>query len=108
MPKIQRDFLFAERTLAGAVDSFLHSVVHVRPNLMNRFEEAAANWMDAWFAAGGANQLEAVDGAWTRRYVAALDAASRASTERFLHTFYLWAIDENLVDSSPLAAEFAG
>jgi hypothetical protein len=89
----------------GAVDSFLKSVVHVRPYVVNSFEEAADGWMNAWFAEGGANVLEAVDGAWTNRYLASLSAAERVPVQRFLHAFFRWAVQENLVDAHPLRAE---
>ena len=100
-----REYLVAERTLMGAVDSFLKSAVHVRPYLVNSFEEAADGWMNAWFAEDGANVLETVTGAWINRYLAALSVAERVPVQRFLHAFYSWAVQENLVDASPLNPE---
>jgi hypothetical protein len=63
-----REYLVAERTLLGAVDSFLKSAVHVRPHLVNRFETISEVWIDAWLEAGGENMLEAIDGAWLQHY----------------------------------------
>ena len=96
-----RDYLVTECTLMGAVDSFLKSVVHVRPQLVNGFEEIAEAWIDSWFEAGGANTLEAIDRRWLQHYVEQRGNA-REEVERFLHTFYAWAVKENLVDASPL------
>jgi hypothetical protein len=96
------DYRVHERTLAGAVDSFLKGLVHVRPNLVSRYEALAEAWMEAWFAAGGANALDAVDAAWLACY---LDSrgAERAQVEQFLRTFYQWAVRENLVDADRLS-----
>src|SRR5688572_10209212 len=96
-----RDYLVAERTLMGAVDSFLKSTVHVRPQLVSRFEAIADNWIDAWLEDGGENMLEAVDGPWLRAYLARL-GEGRAEAERFCQSFYAWAVKENLIDASPL------
>jgi hypothetical protein len=96
-----RDYLVHQRTLAGAIDSFLKSLVHVRPNLAGQYEKVAEAWMDAWFAAGGVNMLEAVDAAWTADYLEKA-GPGREQVERFLHTFYQWAAREKLVDASPL------
>lgn len=98
-----RDYLVAERTLMGAVDSFLKSTVHVRPQLVSRFETISEAWIDAWLEDGGENMLEAVDGPWLQAYLAQL-GAGRAEAERFFQSFYTWAIKENLVDASPLQA----
>ncbi len=95
-----REYLASERTLMGAVDSFLRSVVHVRPQLVRRFEEISDNWMDSWFEAGGENMLEAVDGKWLQHYVEQSGDA-REEVERFFALFYAWAVKENLVDAAP-------
>jgi hypothetical protein len=97
-----RDYLVAERTLLGSVDSFLKSTVHVRPQLASRFEEIADAWIDAWLEEGGENSLEAVDATWLERYLAQL-GEGRMEAERFFRAFYAWAVRENLVDASPLA-----
>jgi hypothetical protein len=96
-----RDYLVHERTLAGAVDSFLKGLVHVRPNLVSRYEKMAEAWMDAWFDAGGANAVEAVDAAWIADYLVKA-GPDREQAERFLDTFYQWAERENLMDAGPL------
>jgi hypothetical protein len=62
-----------ERTLGGVVGSLLKGLVHVRPHLVSRYEVVAEEWMDAWFAAGGANALDAVQATWIADYLA--DAA---------------------------------
>ena len=96
-----REYLVTERTLMGAVDSFLKSAVHVRPQLVSRFEEISEAWIDAWLEAGGENMLEAIDRTWLQQY---LDQASdsREEVNRFFQTFYVWAVKENLIDASPL------
>jgi hypothetical protein len=96
-----REYLVTERTLLGAVDSFLKSVVHVRPQLVNRFEEISEAWIDSWLEAGGANWLEAVDGKWLQSYLEQRGDA-RGEVEHFLRTFYAWAVKENLLDAAPL------
>lgn len=97
-----REFLVAERTLLGAVDSFLMSVVHVRPHVVSRYEQVSDAWMDAWMEQGGENALEAVDGVWLASYLGTLDDQAREEAERFFQSFYAWAVRENLVDASPL------
>jgi hypothetical protein len=97
-----RDYLVAERTLLGAVDSFLKSTVHVRPQLVGRFEAISEAWIDAWLEAGGENNLEAVDREWLQHYLAQI-TEEREETERFFQNFYAWAVRENLIDASPLA-----
>src|SRR5262245_54086214 len=98
-----REYLVAERTLLGAVDSFLKSLVHVRPHLVGRFERISEGWIDAWLEDGGENMLEAVDGAWLQAYLAQM-GEERADAERFFQIFYGWAIKENLIDASPLSS----
>ena len=97
-----RDYLVAERTLLGAVDSFLKSAVHVRPQFVSRFEAISEAWSDAWLEAGGENMLEAVDRAWLQHYLAQ-SGEGRGEAERFFQIFYAWAMREKLIDASPLA-----
>jgi hypothetical protein len=97
-----RDYLVAERTLLGAVDSFLRSTVHTRPHLVNRFEDISEAWIDTWLEAGGENSLEAVDRTWLQNYLVQI-GDKREETERFFQAFYTWAVRENLIDASPLA-----
>lgn len=99
-----RDYLVAERTLLGAVDSFLKSTVHVRPQFAGRFETISEAWIDAWLEAGGENRLEAVDGVWLQQYLTQI-TEDREDAERFFQTFYAWAVRENLIDASPLAEQ---
>ncbi len=96
-----RSYLVHERTLAGAVDSFLKGLVHVRPNLVGRFEPIADDWTEAWFAEGGANALGAVEADWIARYLETCEA-ERSKVEHFLRLFYQWAVHENLVDRALL------
>ena len=96
-----REFLVAERTLLGAVDSFLKSTVHVRPQLVARFEAVSDAWIDAWLESGGENMLEAVNGEWLQNYLAQLEE-SRDDAVRFFQLFFAWAVRENLIDASPL------
>lgn len=98
-----REYLVAERTLLGAVDSFLKSTVHVRPQLIGRFETISEMWIDAWLEEGGENRLDAVDSVWMSAYLARLDEDERDAVLRFFTVFYTWAVRENLVDVSPLA-----
>jgi hypothetical protein len=97
-----REYLVAERTLLGAVDSFLKATVHVRPQVVSRFEAISETWIDAWLEAGGENRIEAMDRSWLENYLAEL-GEGRVEAERFLQSFYAWAVKENLIDASPLA-----
>mgnify|MGYP000725234540 CR=1 FL=1 len=96
-----REYLVAERTLLGAVDSFLKATVHVRPQLVSCFEQISDAWIDAWLEQGGENLVEAVDGAWLQRYLEQLGDDERVEAKRFFAAFYAWAVRENLVDTSP-------
>ena len=62
-----RDYLVAERTLLGAVDSFLKSAVHVRPAVYRPFRGDFRSVDRSWLEAGGENMLEAVDRAWLQK-----------------------------------------
>jgi hypothetical protein len=102
---LPREYLVAERTLMGAVDSFLKSIVHVRPQLVKRFEKISGAWIEVWLEEGGENMLEAVYPAWLANYLAQLEAQSseeRVEAERFFQIFYTWAVQEKLIDASPI------
>lgn len=94
--------LVHERTLLGAVDSYLKELVHVRPFLLQRYADVLEGMSERWLAETASNQLTALDKAWLTSYIAA--AADRQVATAALQDFYRWAIQGNLLTQNPLSA----
>jgi hypothetical protein len=90
-----------ERMLLGAMDSFLKELVHVRPFLVARYEEALTTLAERWLAGGGENQLAALDSGWLESYLT--QSEQGAAVEAALADFYRWAIRARLVQTNPLS-----
>jgi site-specific recombinase XerD len=100
-----QDAIVHDRMLLGAIDSYLKELVHVRPYLLGPYQEVLAGFAEQWLAAGGQNQLEAIDDRWVRAYYA--DLFSRAAGAAALRDFYRWAVRNRLLDADPLDTETA-
>jgi len=94
------DTLVHERTLLGALDSFLAGVVHVRPYLAGSYRDQLEAFAEGWLAAGGANQIDSISPAWLAAYFQT--ASDRAAAEEALRQFYDWAVAEGLTEHWPL------
>ncbi len=90
--------LVHERTLLGAVDSYLKALVHVRPHLARRYEALLENMTQQWFLDGGPNLVAAIDAVWLTKYVAV--ATDRAMLLLALSDFYRWASRNGLVEGT--------
>jgi hypothetical protein len=66
-----------ERTLLGAIENFMSSVVHVRPYLAQGYREVLEDMAEAWLDAGGANTFSSVAQSWLDGFV---QQASRPET----------------------------
>lgn len=94
--------LVHERTLIGAVDSYLKELVHVRPFLLQRYAAVLEGMSECWLDAMDVNDLNALDTAWLTSYIAA--ATDRQVATAALQDFYRWAIQGNLVAQNPLSS----
>lgn len=92
--------LVHERTLGGAVDSYLKALVHVRPALLPRYADVLEALQEQWLANGGANEVAALDARWLAGYLAATPDRQAAIT--VCQDFYHWALAEALVMTNPL------
>ena len=95
--------LVHERTLMGAVDSFLGQLVHVRPHLAGAYRDHLETMVEQWLTAGYANQLEAVTGDWLQHYLrSAAQAEPDQRPDRAVRDFYQWAVRQQLLEHSPV------
>jgi len=90
-----------ERTLLGAVDSYLKALVHVRPALVQRYEAVLESLCEAWLATGGANAVAALHVSWLATYLAAVP--DRLTALLVCQDFYRWALTEQLLTTNPVA-----
>jgi len=92
---IPLDYIVHERTLLGAIDSYLGGLVHVRPHLAGAYREQLEALADAALAAGLPNAVEAPGPAWLRGFVAA--SADPDQARAALGDFYRWAEEQGFV-----------
>jgi hypothetical protein len=91
--------LLHERTLLGAVDSYLKGLVHNRPFLANRYSVALESLSERWLAAGGANALAALDANWVQAH---LEIEPQSETaQAAVQDFFRWAVSEQLIPQAP-------
>jgi len=90
-----------ERTLVGAIDSYLKELVHVRPFLAQRYTDVLEGMAERWLDEHGVNAVDAPDAAWVTNYMAGL--ADRSAALSALQDFYRWALQNNLIVENPLA-----
>ncbi len=93
--------LVHERTLIGAVDSYLKELVHVRPFLLQRYADVLEGMSERWLAETGINEISMLDMAWLTSYIA--ETADQQVAMAALQDFYRWALKGNLVSKDPLA-----
>ena len=89
-----------ERTLVGAVDSYLKALVHTRPFLAQRYADVLEGMTERWLDERGANAVNALDAAWVANYIATLP--DRQTALSALQDFYRWAGQSNLIVENPL------
>lgn len=90
-----------ERMLIGAVDSFMSTIVHVRPHLAEPYRDQLEAFAEAWLSEGGSNELDRVDNEWIESYLQRTEA--RIDARVALREFYSWAQREGLINSIPNA-----
>lgn len=83
-----------DRTLLGALDSFLKAVVHVRPQVVARYEDALATMTEQWLAQGGDNLVARLDPAWLDQYLQATDDPMLRPA---LQDFFRWNVQNDLL-----------
>ena len=91
--------LVHERTLVGAVDSFLGQLVHVRPHLAGAYRQHLEVMAEHWLATGQPNLLEMLSPRWLKQY---LQVPQYEDHLYALRDFYAWAVREGLLERSPL------
>lgn len=87
-----------ERMLIGAIDSFLSTVVHVRPYLATVYREQLEQFADYWIEEGYPNELDSVDEDALAFYLATRPYP--ATAEKVLREFYSWAHNAGLLDTA--------
>jgi hypothetical protein len=92
------EYLVHERTLLGAIDSYLSSLVHTRPFLAADQRGALEHFADWWLnEQGGANDVSVVGAAEVRGYLTRIEHGGAAMTA--LKSFFDWARKEGLVEA---------
>jgi site-specific recombinase XerD len=94
--------LVHERMLAGAVESYLHSLVHVRAFLVTAYSDVLEELVQRWLDEGGANVIDAPTTEWLGSFLATQD--DHALAVRALDDFYQWALRNQLIEVNPLLA----
>lgn len=89
-----------ENTLLGAIDTYLKSLVHVRPHLAKRFEWHLEEMAEHWLEEGGANTVAAIEQVWLKHYLRR--ATDRKVAEQVIRDFYRWARNNSLTEHDPL------
>ncbi len=99
---IPLDTIVHERTLLGAIDSYLGGLVHVRPHLAGDYREQLEALAEGALAAGLTNAVEAPDAAWVGQFIAA--SADAEGARAAIGDFYRWAAGQGFVAPDHLAA----
>lgn len=94
-----------ERTLLGAIDAHVSSLLHTRPWLAAGSEEALEALAEAWLADGGENWLPALEARWVARHLRSLTAEEHGTAAVAVARLVEWARERGLVaDAPPVAA----
>ena len=86
-----------ERTLLGAIDSYMSALVHVQPFLARAYREQLEALAERWLEQANPNAVELVSAEWLAGYLAALDDSTVA--RQAIGHFYSWAFSHGLVDT---------
>jgi hypothetical protein len=97
---IPLDTIVHERTLLGAIDSYLGGLVHVRPHLAGNYREQLETMAEAALEAGFPNAVEAPEASWLEGFVAV--SAEPKEARAAIADFYSWAESQGFVSSAPL------
>lgn len=89
------------RMLLGAIDSFMATVVHVRPHLAPGYRDALEAFAETWIDGGHPNQIDSLDEVWLLSYLEG--CGIRSLTEIALREFFAWAKHEGLLERIPRA-----
>jgi hypothetical protein len=89
------EILHHERTLLGALDSYLSALVRVRPHLVGAYRDVLERMAGVWLRRDGANDVGAIPPAWLRLHV--FEAGDRVS-QAAIDDFVAWAAREGLIE----------
>lgn len=90
-----------ERTLLGAIDSYLGALVRVQPQLAARHGAVLEDLAERWIEGGQANEIDAVTASWVRAFLASVEDRELAGAA--VQQFFAWAGAQQLIDSNPAA-----
>ena len=97
------DYRVHERTLLGAIDSFLKALVRLRPQQAAAYGDVLEDFATCWLERGGLNQVESVERDWLTLYLET--SSDRIAAAAALGDFYEWVGREGLSPSTgPIAA----
>lgn len=94
-----KDLIVHERTLLGALDSFLGTLVRTRPQLAADYSEHLEDFADRWINSYP-NQIDAVAPHWISAYLAS--SLDRPTAEAAIQAFFSWALQQDLVSDHPM------
>jgi hypothetical protein len=86
---ISIELLSHERSLLGAIDTFLSSLVHTRPFLAGEYRDALHVFADVWLASDGENDLAALNDARIRDCMALVTPTDHS--DQAIAEFTSWA-----------------
>lgn len=90
-----------ERTLLGAIDSYLSQLAHVRPYLVSGYRDVLEHMAEVWLKKGGENQLAALTPLWLNLHIGdATFVAERQLRRESISDFLAWTKREGLVMSA--------
>ncbi len=86
-----------ENTLLGAIENYMHSMVHVRPFLAGDYREVLEGMAEQWIESGGANVLRAVEPSWLESFIQQAPNADEQTARRTaLDDFLNWSAKEGM------------
>ena len=94
------DFVVHERTLLGALDSFLGTIVRTRPQLAAAYGQHLEDFADRWLASDYPNEIDSVAPHWISAYLAS--SLDRTTAEAAIRSFFSWALGQKLVSEHPM------
>lgn len=100
MTILPNEYLVHERTLLGAVDSYLKRLVRVRPQVAGAQKAYLEALADSALEQGLPNNVEVLTTEWLESYLASVD--DRAGVEATVRDFCRWLSYEGLIAEPPL------
>jgi hypothetical protein len=86
-----------ESSLLGAIENYMHSMVHVKPFLAEDYRAVLEDMAEQWLANGGANQLQSVEASWLEGYISQAENETEQRTRRqAIDEFLHWSTREGV------------